>query len=198
MPGMERAVAWRRGTVRSGDAWYLEVCTCRGASTNFRLPTKLAVIEAHLLRLPIGSSGLVVGHPTEGASYFDPKNPEPRRVWEDWYPTAWRRLCPDERRAPEASQAMLGRAESGRCSGPRPSPWSAWEAALLAVYLDQGPRYRHRQGHRPATAQDTNDVSYGALGCSTRVPVLLALTTNIRQAGLHAGRRCRSLCPRRK
>ena len=83
MPGMERAVAWRRGTVRSGDAWYLEVCTCRGASTNFRLPTKLAVIEAHLLRSPIGSSGLVVGHPTEGASYFDPKNPEPRRVWED-------------------------------------------------------------------------------------------------------------------
>src|SRR3954449_5046773 len=37
------------------------------------------------------------------------------------------------------------------------------ERPLPALHLDQGPRHRHRQGHRPAAPQDTNDVSYGAV-----------------------------------
>src|SRR3954466_10227178 len=38
------------------------------------------------------------------------------------------------------------------------------EPPLPAVHLDQRPRHRHRQGHRPATPQGINHVSYGALG----------------------------------
>jgi transposase len=37
------------------------------------------------------------------------------------------------------------------------------ERPLPALHLDQGPRHRHRQGHRPAAPQDNNDVRYGAL-----------------------------------
>jgi len=36
------------------------------------------------------------------------------------------------------------------------------ERPMSTVHLDQGPRHRHRQGHRPATPQGINHVSYGA------------------------------------
>jgi site-specific DNA recombinase len=34
---------------------------------------------------------------------------------------------------------------------------------VCAVHLDQGPRHRHRQGHRSTPPEDTADVRYGAL-----------------------------------
>src|SRR4051812_30621814 len=36
------------------------------------------------------------------------------------------------------------------------------ERPVSTVHLDQGPRHRHRQSHRPATPQGINHVSYGA------------------------------------
>jgi len=37
------------------------------------------------------------------------------------------------------------------------------ERPLRTFHLDQGPRHRHRQGHRPSPPEKTDDVRYGAL-----------------------------------
>jgi transposase len=40
----------------------------------------------------------------------------------------------------------------------------AWNDRCRPFTWTKDPRHRHRQGHRPAPPQDTNDVRYGALG----------------------------------
>jgi hypothetical protein len=57
------------------------------------------------------------------------------------------------------------------------------ERPLPAVHLDQGPRHRHRQGHRPTPPEDTDDVRYGALVTGIRVTAMSEPMTYIGGAG---------------
>jgi transposase len=58
-------------------------------------------------------------------------------------------------------QALRQLSHRGRPHRRHPAVHRRLERPLPAVHLDQRPRHRHRQGHRPAPPQDTNDVSYG-------------------------------------
>ena len=62
-----------------------------------------------------------------------------------------------------ASRQLSHRRRPDRAIGRLLTP----ERPLHPVHLDQRPRHRHRQGHRPAARQDTDHVSCGALGTAS-------------------------------